>query len=223
MNIIKDLGQILSEEEIDKLSNSIKQNRNLWTHESVYWGKDHSHMPINFLGSPIYPAKSMPGLYRKLRPLTQQYLVDATSTLLSRVLQLLIKLYNVSLAEQLPDTSLPGFHVITSSTKFHAVYDYHQDADYLEYYEDFGTKINYNFDNFYSFTVAIELPKSGGTVDFKTESGLISHQYKIGHAYTWKSDIWHRIGDVILENENEYRITYQGHFIIQADKLLYYW
>jgi len=223
MEIVKDLGQILNQEEIQSISNSIKENKNLWTHESVYWGKKRINEPINFLGSPVYPAKQRPGLYRKLRPLSQQYLIDTSSTMLSRVLKLLTELHNVSTAEQLTDTSLPGYHVMTSPQKWHRVYSYHIDRDYLEYYEEFNETVPYNFDDFYSFTVVVEVPKAGATVDFKIDDQEIKYPYTVGHAYTWKSDIFHKIGDVILDDDTDYRITFQGHFILQPDKLLYYW
>ena len=58
--------------------------------------------------------------------------------------------------------------------------------------------------------------------NFKLENETFSHPYTAGHAYMWKSDIWHKIGDVSL-NGDDYRITFQGHLIVHSNKLLYYW
>ena len=222
MGTITDLGIVLNKQELETISSAVKQNPDLWTHESEYWGKDRISLPINFLGSPIYPAKARPGLYRKLRAKSEKFLIDNTSVLLQRTMYHLCSFYNCEFYQKLEDTSLPGFHVIHSITPTTVKYEYHQDRDYLEYYEDFGSRDKYNFNNFYSFTVAIELPKAGATVDFKLEEEF-KYPYQVGHAYTWKSDIWHKIGDVVLQDANDYRITYQGHFIIQDNKILYYW
>ena len=222
MNIIQNLGIVLNDDESQILASSIKDVRDIWTHESVYWGKERSEKPIYFLGSPIYAAKSDPGLYKKLRNKTDKFLIDHTSNLLKRTLELISKFYECPIIEQLDDTSLPGFHVLHKEKPHSEKYTYHQDKDYLEYYADFNVAKPYQFDNFYSFIVPIEVPKSGATLDFKIEDQSFSFKYEVGHAYIWKADVWHKIGDVAL-NGDDYRITFQGHFIIDADKILYYW
>ena len=222
MEIITDLGPVINEQEISTLSELIKNNNNLWTHESVYWGKHRSELPINFLGSPVYPAKAFPTLYFRLRNKSNRFLIDNTTTMLQRTLNLINQKFGCSAIEQIDDSSLPGFHVFHSTIPCTQTYDYHQDADYLEFYKDFDVDTKYDFNNFFSFTVAIELPVAGATIDFKLENETFSHPYTAGHAYMWKSDIWHKIGDVSL-NGDDYRITFQGHLIVHSNKLLYYW
>ena len=221
---IFDLGCILNQEEAEHLSSLIKKNRDIWTHASVYWGEAVKEKPMNFLGSPIYPAKATPGAYRKLRTKSNQFLIENASFILQKTLKSIGELYGCSTIEQLPDTSLPGFHVFSSSVPQTCEYDYHVDSDFLEYYREFGIKDVYNFNNFYSVTVTIEVPVAGASVDFKIgwDDEVISLPYKVGHCYVWKADIWHKIGNVKL-NGSDYRITYQAHFIRNDDKILYYW
>jgi hypothetical protein len=213
--MIYDFGKILNDQELTELKSAIKSNRNLWTHETTYWGKYQRAQPINFLGSPIYPASSAPQLYSGLRAKSQEFLTTNCSELLKRTLQCVAEKYNRSVIEHLPNTSLPGFHVLHSESPCFVKYEYHQDNDFLEF-----TEADFNFNDFYSFTVAIELPKSGAWLDYN--DGAI-FPYSDGHAYSWKSDLDHKIGDVTLSGPDDYRITYQGHFILQPDKLLYYW
>jgi hypothetical protein len=39
----------------------------------------------------------------------------------------------------------------------------------------------------------------------------------------WPAELEHKIGDVLLANDSEYRITYQGHCIKFQNQLLFYW
>lgn len=215
---IYDLGLILSAEELDQLRCVIKSNTQLWTHESTYWGENHIRKPIYFLGSPIYPAKSIPPLYCDLREKTKQFLIDNTTSIISKILNLVGEMFHRRIVEHLPNTSLPGFHIFRSIEPCREEYEYHQDADFLEF-----TNATFDFNDFYSFVAIIELPSAGGSLDYKMNNKHQALNYINGHAYVWKSDIWHKIGDVILTNENDYRITFQGHFIVQPDKILYYW
>jgi len=222
MTTITDLGLVIEKEEIDTLLLEIKKNKDLWVHETAYWGEERLDKPIYFLGSPIYAAKADPGLYRRLRSKSQSFLVENTSGVLKRTLELLIKKHDCSTYELLDDSSLPGFHILYKDKPHTEEYKYHQDKDYLEYYEAFNVKKLYDFDNFYSFVVPIEIPASGATLDFKIEDQVFSFSYETGHAYTWKADVWHKIGDVSFSG-NDHRITFQGHFIVDSKKLLYYW
>jgi hypothetical protein len=220
---IYDLGSVLTDQETCDLSRSIKENKNLWTHESFYWGSKHKGKPIHFLGSPVYPAKFLPSAYRKLREKSNQFLIENTASLLQKILKTIGEMHNCSIIEHLDNSSLPGFHVFHSNTPCIEEYNYHTDNDYIEFQSELGLAVPYSLSNFYSFTVAIELPNAGGTVDFKLEDDMLfSLPYKVGHAYMWKADIPHKIGNVILDS-TDYRITFQGHFIRQPNKILYYW
>lgn len=223
MPIITDLGSVLTLAEAQNLSELIKKNRDIWTHESVYWGENRVKKPINFLGSPIYPAKANPSLYNKLREKSKQFLIDNTTVMLQKTLQLVGEMYGCSTIEQLPNTSLPGFHILCSDTPCIEKYQYHQDADYLEFHREFGTTVPYKLSDFYSFSVAIELPRAGATIDFDAGAEGLRFPYEVGHSYVWRGGDLHKIGDVHLAGNTDYRITFQSHCVIQQNKLLYYW
>ena len=72
---------------------------------------------------------------------------------------------------------------------------------------------------FLSLTVALFAGLSGtaqAADGFKIGTDLVS-------SYVWRGSDWHKIGDVHLADNTDYRITFQSHCVIQQNKLLYYW
>ena len=71
-----------------------------------------------------------------------------------------------------------------------------------------------------SYTLAIELPKSGGGVDFVDEFHQRQHlAYNKGDLVIHTGEEIHRIAGLKKYVEGEYRITMQGH-IVRRDGLL---
>ena len=215
-----DLGVVVDQIELKQLQNTIKSNKHLLSHVSQWIENSHPHDPLNFMGSPIYiNRESHNMLYKKLRPLTDSFLKEHASVLLERIKKLLLQRFNREKIEQLPNTSYPGFHVFFSNqTPRIDKYAFHQDSDFLEI-----TLENFDFDKFYSVTTAIEMPKAGGGLGWRTDDNEGFYPYEEGHSYLWKSDIWHKIGDVILDDEADHRITHQMHCIVDTDVIYYYW
>ena len=44
-----------------------------------------------------------------------------------------------------------------------------------------------------------------------------------GRLLIWKGSLPHRAAPINLITDDEYRITYQGHFLLKPDKILYFW
>jgi hypothetical protein len=211
--MITDLGPI-STDVIEETQTIVKANRDNWTHISEHWPNSFNS-PLYFYGSPVYACGPRHWeYYTEHRERSATVLKNLR--LLSITMRLLADHYQLPV-EQLPDTSLPGFHIFNGKSK-QFTGDYHVDSDYMNRFP----KCGYSFTDFYSFTIPLELPSNGGGLDYRRGLPVYHYPYTVGHAYIWKSNIFHRIADVNMMDD-EYRMTYQGHFILQPDKLLYYW
>jgi hypothetical protein len=198
--MFKDLGPV---EVGDDLS-TIKANRHNWTHASEYWPKCIG-TPMYFFGSPVYTGGDYIGLrVRSEGALSQIRLLSAVSSRLATFFNRPV--------EHLSGSSLPGFHIFTGKGLVSS--QFHVDADYLDRFPTCG----FHLGMIYSFVVPLQLPAAGSGLD--TKVGHIP--YTVDHLFVWRASIPHKIPDIDLL-EGESRITYQGHFILQPDKLLYYW
>jgi hypothetical protein len=220
--MITDLGKVLTDEMMEFVKTSIKSNRQLWTHYSEYPNSPlFKLLPLYFLGSPIYPCADRTDLYLKYRAKTEDYLKNTIKDLHNLVMGELTKVYNL-VPIQLANTSLPGFHIFNSADnklKQMTIPGYHIDSDLIVRFP----KVTAPIENFYSFVVVIETTGAGDTLDYIIDGEHKKHNYQTGHMYIWPANMYHKIGDVALANDDEYRITYQGHCIKLSDKLLFYW
>ena len=220
--MIIDLGKVLSGEMMEVLKHSVKSNRHLWTHYSEYPTPPlFKLLPLYFLGSPIYPCADRTSLYLEYRDKTEDYLRTTIKDLYELVMGKLTEIYNFT-PTQLTNTSLPGFHIFNSANgklKQMSIPGYHIDSDLIACFP----KVTAPIENFYSFVVVIETTSVGDTLDYIVDGERRKHNYQKGHMYIWPANMQHKIGDVALASDDEYRITYQGHCIKLPDRLLFYW
>lgn len=220
--MIKDLGKILDDEMIESIRDSVKSNRHLWTHYSEYPGPPlFNLLPLYFLGSPIYPCAENRNLYLEYRAKSEDYLKNTIKDLHKLTMSKLQDVYGFE-PMQLSNTSLPGFHIFNSADnklKQMTIPRYHIDSDLIMYFP----KVTIPIENFYSFNVVIETTSASDTLDYFIDGEHKKYNYQLGHMYIWSANLYHKIGNIVLANDNEYRITYQGHCIKLPDKLLFYW
>jgi hypothetical protein len=227
MSQIIDLGQILNESELEQIKIFVKDNKDLWVHESLYFPKA-KNSPRYIFGSPLMYSENDETeyikLYESLRP--QRELKLKQISLLNSVLNLLQNHYNLP-TMQIPGTSLPGFQIYSNhenrAEEFTPPY-YHIDSTILDNWESLRLDPNLKFkmDTVNALLVAIELPNIGKTINYIMDGKRHTYTYKKGHAYTWRSDILHRTGHVVLSG-SECRIVYLCFYSIQSDKILYYY
>jgi hypothetical protein len=220
--MITDLGRILDNEMIESIRDSVKSNRHLWTHYSEYPNPPlFKLLPLYFFGSPIYPCAERKDLYLEYREKSEDYLKNTIKDLHELVMSELQDVYKFE-PKRLANTSLPGFHIFNSAggkLKQMSIPRYHIDSDLIARFP----KVTVPIENFYSFVVVIETTSAGDTLDYIIDGEHKKHNYQLGHMYIWPANMYHKIGDVALANDDEYRITYQGHCIKLPDKLLFYW
>jgi len=118
-----------------------------------------------------------------------------------------------------PDLSIPGFHIFPSDPVFiekEIVGHYHYDNPH----EILGINSKFN----HAYTVAIELPSSGGGMDYISEEHFPIHiPYKVGDIVIHDGSTLHRISGLKKYVPNEYRITLQGHIIRRNGILETFW
>mgnify|MGYP005989179165 CR=1 FL=1 len=111
------------------------------------------------------------------------------------------------------DLRVPGFHIFPSDKKFLKIAgNWHQDYPHITLgLEPVDT---------FAFTLAIQLPKSGGGMDFIDPFHQQQHlAYNEGDLVIHTGEEIHRIAGMKEYVPNEYRITLQGH-IVRRDGLL---
>jgi hypothetical protein len=226
--MITDYGKIFTEEEISAISSLIKSNKHYWTHCSYYSGKDCVHFPKYYLGSPSYPLDEMehlidnaPNRYIKFEEKSINFFKEniwITERILNKVTEIF----------QLPTEkygSFPGFHIMNSKKRNNTFVNiYHTDLFDVFYYSLKNLKEHNITNELYSMTVCIESPSSGAGLYYKEDDIEKYYPYsENGRLLIWKGSLPHRAAPINLITDDEYRITYQGHFLLKPDKILYFW
>ena len=115
------------------------------------------------------------------------------------------------------ELSIPGFHIFPSSEKFLSIAGkWHMDYPH----QTLGLKE----EGISAFTVAIQLPTSGGGMDWLDNEGMVSYiPYTEGNIILHSGLDAHRIAGIKKYIPNEYRITLQGHTIRRNGDLEVFW
>ena len=117
------------------------------------------------------------------------------------------------------DFTLPGFHIFRGPRKSaFSELTFHTDSSIYRFYP---SDINYE-KNSYSFSSLIHsTPKAH--LEYKDDKQVnSSFEYKEGSLNIWSSFVPHKIGTCDIE-ENQYRITYQGHvFKYKGNNYMYF-
>lgn len=119
--------------------------------------------------------------------------------------------------------ALPGFHIFKCNQIFSLpVASKHIDLQFQKL--KFNNIKNIDFENTLSFTLCLELPKSGGGL-YIYENGKQKVNYKRGYIVCHHGKTPHMIAPSTYTTDNEYRISLQGHGIYDKVKKTWwlYW
>lgn len=226
--MVKNHGIVINSDLQNEICQIIKLNRHCWTHFSEYPSNFPSilqpkilNLPNFFLGSPVYMVGKNQNIYREMRNRSNDVLnLEIFSKFRQTVLDKLSEYHNKPYCH-LEGTSLPGFHIFNSlgkSKKF-SWGMMHIDSNI----KSLETYANYDLDKIWSFAVFLETTDAGDYLEYEVGSKKFKHHYDRGVLYTWPGKTPHRIGDVILSTDSQYRISLQGHYYENDHILEYYW
>lgn len=216
-NFLHDEDNFLTQEEVNLINRKVKSLRGYWKNfldynkenylRSIYFEmyknmmsyeelKSYYSIQNNF-GDAIYMLDA--GNYDEIDQKVQNILKEEFDWLYDKLLNAVKKVYetdNVKYDEKLP---LPAFHV------------YHNKIDKTNFINHidrsiFDFKENVDSDSVTSFVSLIESPKCSAYLDY----GFGKKTYEVGKLHFWHGLLQHKIGNFTM-NENEYRITFQGH------------
>jgi hypothetical protein len=190
------------------VANRVFEQRELWESRS-------SDYPFFTLGKSAYLDGKTDAYYKNSAELNE-VLLGGFSDLYEEVLDALTIEFEEPI-ELAHDLALPGFHIFPSDPKFLTIAgNWHQ--DYPHQTLELGEK------DAHAFTVAIQLPKSGGGMDYIDEFYQPQHlSYNERDLVLHDGLMIHRIAGLKAYVPNEYRITFQGHIIRRNNTLEVFW
>lgn len=116
------------------------------------------------------------------------------------------------------DVAYPGFHIFGPGLKDESIkYDYFH-YHYDRYPDHFKNIIPYS--EVYSFIIPIRLPVAGASLDYNETKKFL---YKTGSLSYWHGEVAHKISDFVLQDETDYRITWQIHVAVLKDIAIMFW
>lgn len=131
---------------------------------------------------------------------------DAFGELHDKTIHFLKKTLEIDDILPFNEFTLPGFHIFRGPSKsaFGDLY-FHLDGSIFRFYP----KSDDYIETTYSFSSLIYSdPKAH--LEYECDNIVKSLEYKEGHLNIWNAFVPHKIGTCDIE-ENQYRITYQGH------------
>ena len=226
-NPVHDYGVIVTSEEAEPILQDIKAHPETWRHITEWYPTmvELEREPLHVLGSPIYRDNTIE-MYTKARPLVEP-LIQRHAWLRDIVMQQIVNHHpNCNRYEHAPNSSLPGFHVFNTcngtKNRHYTIPTYHTDTDWINH---FGAQPG---DRFYSYLVALELPRHGSGLHYKQhmqapEEARLTYRYERYHMYGWSAQVAHKFADTFFETDDDYRITFQGHGWFRNDGTFYYY
>ena len=204
--------KILTKKNTKILSKQIKKDCKLWKKKNII---------MSILGTASYLESAKHGFdfYNK------EYL--KTNKMLKRNYKQLYDIILNYFKKRCPESkvkyrfALPGFHIFKCNTIFSLpVASVHKDLQYLDL--NFKEPVDIDFDKTLSFTICLELPKTGGGL-YVFEDEKVKVEYQPGYIVCHNGKTSHMIAPSPVSNINEleYRITLQGHGLY--DKLSNTW
>jgi hypothetical protein len=216
--ITKDLSEfcmekILTKDEANFFAKQVKKDRNLWKKKNIL---------MSILGTASYLEGQKGGynFYRKEYMKTNKLLKQRYSKLYDKILEYVKKRVgdesNVKFR-----FALPGFHIFKCNSIFSLpVASVHKDLQYR--YIDFDEPVDIDLDKTGSFTLCLELPKTGGGL-YVFEDEKVKVNYRPGYIVCHNGKTNHMIAPSPVSDSKklEYRITLQFHSLY--DKLSNTW
>lgn len=219
----------LTQEESDTLLETVYSLRDKWKHVSqmpIAKQEFVSQFPkeivehaskvmenMNFLGEGIYILNNE---LSSIDADTQKILLHKFGWLYDKTIEYFKSLYNtpnVKLHESLP---IPGFHIFSGTPQERREFDWHTDGSVIEHVP------NVDQSTIASFVVLVQSPEDSAHLEYKMWNATIPSilTYEKNAFHIWNGNLTHRIGAFIL-NENEARITFQGHVYLDKNDNYY--
>lgn len=225
---------VFDHDECERIIKTVHNLRNFWTRRAKREG-----LPFYTLGAASYLDAQDYDSYLEQAAKTNLVLSGYFKWMYAKVLEKLEEALDkpVTLTDRY---ALPGFHIFQGSKVFEKpVASLHCDLQY-DLLDWSGHDINP--DSVMSFTVAVELPSSGGglmvwDLTYQDTEGATQdeknrlirdakshyHEYKEGGMVLHSGHLWHQIAPFIDAKPADERITLQGHGVICDDKYHFYW
>lgn len=226
--------KVFSEEECKKIVEGVFELKDSWRHRDQMLDT-----PFYTLGTAAYlDAREEFEPYTKLAQEENKILMQKFDWIYPRLQE---KIQEVMGCETYfdPRFALPGFHVFLSDIFFedeeYAALHYDIQQEYLDWQ---GEKS----EDLISFTISIELPSNGGGLftwevygqetDFMDEEETdafvrkherIFHKYKVGNMAVHSGQLFHQMSPMLDVQEEDKRITLQGHGTKIKGKYCLYW
>lgn len=207
--------KILTKDQANMFANRVRKDRKLWKYKNIV---------MSILGTASY-IEGTKGFdyYRKEYLKTNKILKSRYSDLFDILLNYFRKRTgkdNVKFK-----FALPGFHIFECNTVFSLpVASIHQDFQYLNVEFDQKVKIDYN--KTASFTLCLELPKTGGGLYvFGDEQVKVSYTPGYIACHNGKTNHMIASSPVSHDEDNPLRITLQAHSLYDklSDTWFVYW
>ena len=179
------------------------------------WQPRSKEYPFYTLGKSAY-LDGKTRAYHKDSAWLNEILLEEFGELYEKILTCLSEEY-LEPVELAHDLALPGFHIFPSHPKFLTIAGkWHMDYPH--------TTLNLGDKDPSAFTLPIELPVSGGGMDFLDDKGIMSHiPYKERELVLHSGLDVHRIAGMKAYTPGEYRITLQGHLIRRDNTMEVFW
>lgn len=205
------MEKILTKDEANFFAKQVKKDRNLWKKKNIL---------MSILGTASYLEGQKGGyhFYRKEYKKTNKLLKQRYSKLYDKILEYFKKRvgYESNVKFRF---ALPGFHIFKCNSIFSLpVASVHKDLQYR--YIDFDEPVDIDLDKTGSFTLCLELPKTGGGL-YVFEDEKVKVDYRPGYIVCHNGKTNHMIAPSKYSGPNQYRITLQGHLLY--DKLSNCW
>lgn len=228
---IKSIPNFLNNEEVIEVKEKVHSLKPYWRHikdfpiaksamllakqnPELYRSAENQH----FLGDSLYVIENLTQINWDIQGILKIKFLDVYK----RLQKTISEVAGIP-AEYILDMAVPGFHVFHGQQRPHP-FEWHIDTTICRF------DGIYKPENVYSFLCLIESPADAAGLEYKDSIDWDAHEdletkiftYDTGTLFLWKGDRIHRMKRFAM-NENESRITLQGHFVVHNGKALIHW
>lgn len=180
-------------------------------------GVDVSQHCASFFGPSVYCLNKDIPRYQQLKSVYNEILVQEFGDIYRRLLTAISHALEADI-EYCDGVSRPGFHIFGPG-----IADRPVDYNYFHNHQDlYPEEINGVIPRgkICSFLIPVRMPAAGACLFYNSNS---VYQYTAGSLVQWPGEIWHQIGDFVLDGENDYRVTWQIHVTLNHNRGTIYW
>ena len=220
-----------TQQEATRVAERVLENKHLWEKRNV---------AMSTLGASSYVDGADKNVYQRKAAESNPQMESLFGDVEERVLAYFSQRAPGSTIQFRENAALPGFHIFECNKLFsNPVASVHKDLQFLRL--EYAPNEKIDFKNTLSFTVALQLPKTGAGLymidlppipstlslfiprPFVTAMALKTKiEYKVGYIVCHNGQSTHMIAPSPWEGEDSYRITLQGHGVYDWKKDIWY-